>query len=574
MSQKNIFISYSSKDLEIVKAIQEALEEFGIIVLTDKEFLIGGEDWENKIINKLKETKHVLLICSENSLNPSSYVKKELAYALSNNKWTIVVRLDQAEPISNPENSDKDHENFSKVLQKLHWLDMSNWKPGQRLPADLIKTLKELKLIPLSGNWLSRRDFFATGLGIACLSGLSASALGVYKTASASFPEIEWELINVVSNTYGFPADSYLVKQSELFINRIDEMTHGRFKIRFSEIGESDKPLTELLKKNNNYDCAYSSIYLQEKEQHHDEFLPLYFRYAIPFGLSPEGQMAWLFEGDRDSVLSKRQILFRDTLKFKGTTERMISFPIATTGFQLGLWINQKIPPLTPEKNVNQNSPDNSSLFKNLKFRMSGIGAAVFSEFGADVSPLVGEECTSAQIRVDCLSKLLEEGKLDAAEWLAIEDDIDKLHFDKALVEDINNPGKKSQLYLYYPAWWEPSTTFDIHIKESSWNELGPKYQRLVKLVCMELYLDSWAHYVSTNAQKLKLLKKNLGDHLIQFDSNFIHAGKTKRDEVLIKLANSNNSFQRIYQEWSNFKSEYDEWQEFIKIPNPSSDQK
>jgi TRAP-type mannitol/chloroaromatic compound transport system substrate-binding protein len=389
---------------------------------------------------------------------------------------------------------------------------LQSWKKGDKLPDDFIKSLKiihdrpcpeiqsvkdapkieskdeekkpstrdgitkisDLKITPAS---YSRRGFIF-GLGVAAGSAVTyytQSGSLYHPPMSTDLPTIQWKMIDVVSSAYGFPEESYLVNIAYALKDKIEKFTAGKFIINIVDTFTPQlKPLSMFDDANNTYDCAYSSIYLQNREQNSNKYKSLYFRYAIPFGLSPEGQMAWLFEKDQNEILSARQKLFNDKLKYP-----FISFPLATTGFQSGLWSNKEL----------KTTDD----FIGLKVRISGIGAEVFKALGATVNPDEIDEAYkyAGMIRIDNLKELLNKGVLDAAEWLSFEDDIDLL--------ELNDVAR----YLYAPAWWEPSTSFDLHIRQTSWDQLAPIYQRLVELVCMELYLASWTHYLVTNANNL-----------------------------------------------------------------------
>jgi len=78
---KNIFISYSSKDIAFADALQRALEVRGHSVWRDVRSIVGGEQWEPAILRAIKNADAFLLMISENSAR-SEWVRREIDRAL------------------------------------------------------------------------------------------------------------------------------------------------------------------------------------------------------------------------------------------------------------------------------------------------------------------------------------------------------------------------------------------------------------------------------------------------------------------------------------------------------------
>ena len=75
MASPSVFISYSSKDVKIVEAIENHLSQNGFDdVWRDKSKI--RSDWSREIANALSKSDIVLLIWSENS-SKSEWVKNE-----------------------------------------------------------------------------------------------------------------------------------------------------------------------------------------------------------------------------------------------------------------------------------------------------------------------------------------------------------------------------------------------------------------------------------------------------------------------------------------------------------------
>ncbi len=92
---KNIFISYSRKDTEIVKAIYEWLERAGVKCWLDVDGMFSGVSYKKVIVDAIKRSKVLLFMSSENS-NRSRNVVSEVSIAVEYGKKIIPVRLDMS----------------------------------------------------------------------------------------------------------------------------------------------------------------------------------------------------------------------------------------------------------------------------------------------------------------------------------------------------------------------------------------------------------------------------------------------------------------------------------------------
>lgn len=92
---KDIFISYSRKDTEIVKAIYEWLERAGYKCWLDVDGMFSGVSYKKVIVDAIKRSKVLLFMSSENS-NKSRNVVSEVSIAVEYGKKIIPVRLDMS----------------------------------------------------------------------------------------------------------------------------------------------------------------------------------------------------------------------------------------------------------------------------------------------------------------------------------------------------------------------------------------------------------------------------------------------------------------------------------------------
>ena len=90
---KDIFISYSRKDSELVKAIYEWLERTGYKCWLDVDGMFSGVSYKKVIVDAIKRSKVLLFMSSKNS-NKSRNVVSEVSIAVEYGKKIIPVRLD------------------------------------------------------------------------------------------------------------------------------------------------------------------------------------------------------------------------------------------------------------------------------------------------------------------------------------------------------------------------------------------------------------------------------------------------------------------------------------------------
>ncbi len=94
---KEIFISYSRKDFEKVKAIKNEIDsELGIKCWMDLDGIESGEQFENKIITAIKDHDTMLFMLSTRSMN-SIYALKELKFAQLKKKRVVLVYIESCE---------------------------------------------------------------------------------------------------------------------------------------------------------------------------------------------------------------------------------------------------------------------------------------------------------------------------------------------------------------------------------------------------------------------------------------------------------------------------------------------
>lgn len=124
----NVFISYSRKDLELVKKIKAEIDRLvGIDCWMDLDGIESGEQFEDVIINALCKCDTILFMMSANSML-SEWALDELEFAMHEKKRIVLVSIDNAEM-------------SGKFYFRYHKYDTITWS-NQLQREKLIRNLK------------------------------------------------------------------------------------------------------------------------------------------------------------------------------------------------------------------------------------------------------------------------------------------------------------------------------------------------------------------------------------------------------------------------------------------------
>ncbi|MBE6587878.1 MAG: toll/interleukin-1 receptor domain-containing protein [Ruminococcaceae bacterium] len=116
---KDVFISYSSKDQKIADNLVSVIESKGASCWIAHRDIIPGEEWAESINNAIQNCRIFVLIFSKDS-NSSVQVGKEINLAVSNNKVIIPYKIDSTEIEGG----------MKYYLCDTHWFDANNRSSG------------------------------------------------------------------------------------------------------------------------------------------------------------------------------------------------------------------------------------------------------------------------------------------------------------------------------------------------------------------------------------------------------------------------------------------------------------
>ena len=250
---------------------------------------------------------------------------------------------------------------------------------------------------------IKRREFLkkaGAGAGVVALGACAGdeTSSGTGATGGISGPRVNWRL------TGSFPPSTDILYGSGVRLaERVSEMTGGNFNIRVFAAGEIVPPLQVMDGvMQSTIQCGITPGYYYTGKHP-----ALAFDTAVPFGMSSRHQIAWMYHGGGLDLLNA---IYSDF--------GLITFPVSSTGAQMGGWFREPIGGLSD--------------LAGLRMRIPGFGGEIMSRMGVTVQVIAPAEVYPA----------LERGAVDAIEWVGPHDD-ERLGFHQIAKN------------YYYPGWWE-----------------------------------------------------------------------------------------------------------------------
>ncbi len=347
---------------------------------------------------------------------------------------------------------------------------------------------------------IKRRDFLkkaGTGAGAVALGACAGPQGSAVSEGGVSGPRVNWRI------TGSFPPSiDILYGASERIAERVSEMTGGNFTMRVYASGEIVPPLQVMDGvMQGTIQCGISPGYYYTGKHP-----ALAFDAAVPFGMNSRQQIAWLYHGGGLDLLNAIYADFG-----------LITFPVSSTGGQMGGWFREPIGGLSD--------------LNGLRMRIPGMGGEIMSRLGVTVQVLGASEIYPA----------LERGAIDATEWVGPHDD-EKLGFHQVAKN------------YYYPGWWEPGVTMSLLTSRDAYDELPPAYQTVLQTACAETLSWSLSSYDAANPPALRRLVQEHGVTLRQYSNEIMEAAWRHSNDYLEEQAGSDATFNEVYQSWKTYR--------------------
>jgi TRAP-type mannitol/chloroaromatic compound transport system substrate-binding protein len=238
---------------------------------------------------------------------------------------------------------------------------------------------------------------------------------------------------------------------------------------------------------------------------------------AVPFGLTADEMAAWVHFGGGQALW--------DELGANFGVKGLLS---TNTGVQMGGWFTREV-----------RGPES---YKDLRYRMPGLGGEVLRRLGAVVVALPGGEIIPA----------LKSGAIDASEWVGPWND---------LVLGLNKVSK----YYYYPGFHEPGTVLSTGVNKKLWDSLSAEDRSMMTMVAAAEYTSSLAEFNANNGRALQELSQDKTIEIRKFDDSLLQALGKASQEVVAEIGQRDAMTRRIYESYVAFRNRSARWAELAE---------
>ena len=336
------------------------------------------------------------------------------------------------------------------------------------------------------------------------LAGILAAGIAPAVHAQAA---IRWRLAS------SFPKSlDTIFGAADVFAQKVKALTGGRFEVSVHAAGEL-MPAFGVVDgvQQGSIEMAHTAPYYFFGK---DETFAL--GCAIPFGLNSRQMTAWMYEGNGLKLMREFYAKYN-----------IVNMPGGNTGAQMGGWYRKEIKSLAD--------------IKGMKMRIGGFGGKVLERIGGVPQNIPGGDIYPA----------LEKGTIDSAEWVGPYDDL-KLGFHKVAP------------FYYYPGWWEGGPELDFFINDKAFNALSPELKAVVEAAASHAHVEMQAKYDARNPAALRQLVGQ-GAKLREFPKDVMAAAFKEAMAFYEEISAKNESWKKIYADYSKFRAEQNLWFRFTE---------
>jgi len=297
-----------------------------------------------------------------------------------------------------------------------------------------------------------RRRFILTAGG--ALTAATAATM-THGPAVIAQPKVKWRM-----STTWTPALDMLQGSAQLMATIVQRASGGRFQIEvfpggqimpgFACFGAASQGTIEAF--------MGAPYYWVEREPAFDWFS------TVPFGMNPEGMLAWYHHGDGLKLWEEAYAPFN-----------LVPRPGPAIAPQMAGWFRKKIRTISD--------------FKGLKMRMPGLGGKIVAKAGG----------TAVLTPAADIYASLERGVIDASEWIGPHDDMKLgLH--------------TTARYYYYPGWHEPGTVTEFGFNKKAYEALPADLRWVLDYATATVQVIGLTEFHTKNALALGRLRTDFKD--------------------------------------------------------------
>ena len=274
----------------------------------------------------------------------------------------------------------------------------------------------------------------------------------------------------------------------------VDQMSNGRLKIKVDSPNKHKAPFGVMdMVKTGQYDLAYTASYYYKGKDY-----KLVFFTTVPFGMLVSEQYAWYNHGGGKELAAK-------VYGEHGLT----SYPMGTTGIQMGGWFKKEIKSLED--------------LKGLKFRIPGQGGEVMAKLGVNAMSTPPGELYTA----------LERGTIDAVEWISPV-------FDFAM-------GFHKLANYYYTGWQEPASEIQLLANKKKIDTLPADLKAILEVAINHVGTQLMTQATHANANAWENIAKDFPNVKVQqFPADVMAALKKSARDIEEEQAAKDPIFKEI----------------------------
>ena len=349
---------------------------------------------------------------------------------------------------------------------------------------------------------MERRKFLGKAGGVLVAAGATAA---IDAPSVIAQPKFQWRM-----STTWTPALDVLQGSAQKMAQMVEEMSGGRLKIQVFAGGELMPPFGCFdATSQGTIECFSGAPYYWAGKEPGLQWFS-----AVPFGLNPNGMMAWYLYGDGLKLWEEAY-----------TTFNLVPRPGPSTGVQMMGWFRKKI--------------NATADYKGLKMRIPGLGGKIVAAAGGTVVLTPGGEIYTA----------LERGTIDSTEWVGPHDDM-KL--------GLHNAAR----YYYYPGWHEPGTTAEFGFNKKAYDALPVDLKAMVDHACQAVQVVSFQEYEFKNTIALQKLKTEFKGkvEILRVSDAVLKDLKKLSDQVLKEESEKSPVAKKVYASVNKFESQLNDW--------------
>ena len=348
-----------------------------------------------------------------------------------------------------------------------------------------------------------RRRFLLTAGGT--LAAMTAAAVADAPHVIAQ-PKIQWRM----STTWPTTLD-VLQGSAQRLARQVEEATGGRFRIETFGDGQIMPAFECFPAASQGTIEAFMGTpsYWASKEPAIEWFQ------TVPFGMNPEGMMAWYYEGDGLKLWEETYAPFN-----------LVPRQGPAFSPQMAGWFRKKINTIGD--------------YKGLKMRIgAGLGNKVISKAGG--SPVL--------IPASGIFAALERGVIDAAEWVGPHDDMQL---------GLHNTAR----YYYFPGWHEPGTMSEFAFNKKAYEALPVDFRRILDQAAAAVQVSGFAAYQAKNGialERLRADEKGKVD-VIQLPVPVLRELKKLSVEVIREQSEKTPMARKVHASFTKFQAVVNSW--------------